>query len=104
MSELEDRIGSILGDPEQMEKITRLAQSFMAGESGGKGDGHKEPEGLSSLLSSLGGGEAMDIDPAMIGRISRIISGGGDKKQERALLEAMRPYLSEKRRGKMDKA
>jgi len=30
--------------------------------------------------------------------------GGGEKPQERALLEAMKPYLSEKRRSKMDRA
>ncbi len=30
--------------------------------------------------------------------------GGAEKPQEQALLEAMRPYLSEKRRSKMDKA
>ena len=28
----------------------------------------------------------------------------GEKREERALLEAMRPYLSEKRRVKMDRA
>ena len=32
MSELEDRINQILGDPEQMKKITNIAQSLMGGE------------------------------------------------------------------------
>ena len=40
----------------------------------------------------------------MLARLSRALSSGGEKKQERALLEAMKPYLSEKRRSKMDKA
>ena len=60
MGEFEDRINSVLSDPGQMEKIAKLAKSFMA--------------------------------------------GGGEKKQERALLEAMLPYMSEKRRSKMTTA
>ncbi|MEI3101481.1 MAG: hypothetical protein V8T45_06720 [Oscillospiraceae bacterium] len=50
----------------------------------------------------LGG---LGIDPASLQRLGRLLSrGGGQKPQERALLEAMKPYLSEKRRSKMDKA
>ena len=63
MSELEDKISGILGDPAQMEKITKIA------------------------------------------RISRLMqSGSAQNKEEQALLAAMRPYLSEKRRRKMDRA
>ena len=41
----------------------------------------------------------------MLARLSRALSSGaGEKKQERALLEAMKPFLSERRREKMDKA
>ena len=107
MSELEDRINSILGDPEQMKKISGLAKSLMGSSdtvprnSPGETDG---AAGLASLMQGMGGEESL-IDPALLGRISRAInSGAGEKKQERALLEAMKPYLSEKRRSKMDKA
>lgn len=103
MSELEDKINGILGDPAQMEKIAGLAKSLMGG-----GDDPAEKTksaggGLDSLMQSLGGDGT--IDPAMLARLSRAFSSGaGEKKQERALLEAMKPYLSEKRRSKMDKA
>lgn len=97
MSELEDRINSVLGDPEQMAKITKLAQSFMAG-----GEQNKSGGGMSSVLSGIGGD---DIDAQTIGRISHLLqSGSSEKKQERALLEAMMPFLSERRRSKMDTA
>lgn len=104
MSELEDKINGILGDPAQMEKLAGLAKSLM----GGGDDPAKEAKstggGLDSLMQSFGGGEGA-IDPAMLARLSRALSSGaGEKKQERALLEAMKPYLSEKRRSKMDKA
>ena len=92
MSEFEDRINSILSDPEQMNKITNLAKSFMGGENS------KQAEGL-DIGSQLG------IDSATIGKISRLINAGNSGSNEKqALLEAMKPYLSEKRRLKMDKA
>lgn len=106
MSELEDKINGILGDPAQMEKIAGLAKSLMGGSDSGSDTAEKAKSaggGLDSLMQSLGGDSA--IDPAMLARLSRAFSSGaGEKKQERALLEAMKPYLSEKRRSKMDKA
>lgn len=78
MSELEERISAILNDSEQMEKITAMAQKLM-GASGGELDGVPLP-----------------------GELSRLMGGADDDKT--ALLEAMKPYLSEKRRVKMDKA
>ena len=97
MSELEDRINSVLNDPEQMEKITKLAQSFMAGSSA-ESAAPGSPGGMPDLSSA-------GLDPAMLSRISRALSAGGqENRRERALLEAMMPYLSEKRRSKMDKA
>ena len=98
MSELEDKINSVLGDPKQMEQITKVARSLMGGaggESGGEAGGRAE--------SALG--EDLGIDAASLQRLGRLLSRSGEQKpQERALLEAMRPYLSEKRRSKMDKA
>ena len=107
MSELEDKINGILGDPAQMEKIAGLAKSLMGGGDSGDTPAEKTKSaggGLDSLMQSLGGSDGA-IDPAMLARLSRAFSSGaGEKKQERALLEAMKPYLSEKRRSKMDKA
>lgn len=91
MSELEDRINSILGNPEQMEKIMGMAKSLM----GGSEDTEPQPE---NPLSSLG------IDPAALGKISKLMNMGGQNSGKQPLLEAMKPYLSEKRRLKMDKA
>lgn len=91
MDELESRISSVLGDPEQMEKITRLAQSFMTGSG----------NGASPTNTDTG---AMP-DAEMLSRIAQLMNQGGDReKGERAMLEAIAPYLSDKRRGKMEKA
>ena len=92
MAELEDMINSVLSDPEQMSKIMGMAQSLMGGEAP---SAPKEPD--------LGG--IMDgIDPKMLGRIQTLMGAGQKPAESEALLRAMQPYLSEKRRAKMDKA
>ena len=91
MDELESRLSSVLSDPEQMEKITRLAQSFMAG----TGSGSAAPKAETDTMP----------DAELFKRLAQLISmGGGREKGEQAMLEAISPYLSEKRRGKMEKA
>lgn len=112
MSEFEDRINSVLNDPEQMDKIANLAKSLMGG-----GDGQSADAGDSGMMGKLGelakglsgGGSAAQespaIDPAMLGKIGRLMkAGNAQNSNERALLEAMKPYLTEKRRQKMDRA
>ena len=85
MSELEDRIGSILNSPEEMRRITELAQSLMGGVP-------QEPAapavdgGLSDKLRGLMG------------------TSHGENNDKLALLEAMKPFLGEKRRRKMSRA
>lgn len=111
MSEFEDRINSVLNDPEQMDKIANLAKSLMGGEAqkADPGDGGMMGK-LGELAKSLTGGgstgrDSPDIDPAMLGKIGRLMkAGNAQNSNERALLEAMKPYLTEKRRQKMDRA
>ena len=79
MDELEDKLNSILSDPGQMEKIAGLARTLM-------------------------GGAGPEAAPEVPPRMAFAMRGGGDGGREQALLAAMRPYLSEKRRGKMDRA
>lgn len=104
MSELEDKISEILGDSEQMAKITKLAQSLM----GGEGTQSSAPAGAADTDGESAGGfdpAGLGIDAETLGRISRLLSSGSTQnREEQALLSAMRPYLSEKRRGKMDRA
>ncbi len=98
MSDFEDKVNSILNDPEQMEKIAGLAKSLMGGE------GKEQPD-AAGLFSSLAGGESPGFDPAMLGRLGRLLRAeAGQSREKQALFEAMKPYLSEKRRMKMDRA
>ncbi|MBR3474176.1 MAG: hypothetical protein IKH34_03810 [Oscillospiraceae bacterium] len=89
MSELEDRLNSILSDPEQMARIQGLAQSLM-------GEGGAAPASPS--------GAAGEADSALLGKLGALLGQQGGDAEKRALLEAMKPYLSEKRRSKLDRA
>ena len=86
MSELEEQINRILSDPGQMEKLTGLASLLMGGESG-----------------AAAPPPAPNLDPGLLQKLGGAL-GGGAAGKETALLEAMRPWLSEKRRHKMDRA
>ena len=106
MSEWEDRINQILSDPEQMDRIAEMARSLMGEEaappeqSGGLGPLPDLGQLAGSLLGGTGGGDA-----AMLGRLGRLFhSAQAGEGRQQALLEAMKPYLSEKRRSKMDRA
>jgi len=86
MSELEDKINSVLGDPEQLKQITGLAQSLMGSMGISQPDKPKETESmLTKLMGSFGGAELQN-------------SGGT------AMLRAICPYLDEKRGRKLERA
>ena len=91
MDDLEGQIRQVLNDPAQMAQIMGLAQSLMGG--GGEDKPQEAPPPPAAdggLLGKLG---------AMMGKPSA--SGGGS---QQALLQAMRPFLSEKRQRKIDRA
>lgn len=84
MSDWEEQLNSILGDPGQMERIAGLARSLM----GGENEASSGPE-----LPELGGAASL---------LQSVMGGGKDKVQ--TLLEAMEPWLTEKRRAKLGRA
>lgn len=100
MGELEDMINGILSDSTQMEQITKLAQSLMGGAPAQGERKASAPQPGGDILSGLG------MDTETLGRISRLINGasGGKSSESQALLEAMKPYLTDKRREKVDRA
>ena len=104
MSELEDKLNKILSSPADMEKIVGIAKSLsssLGSQSPAEGTtaGASAPD-LSAISSAL-----KDIDPKMLRLVTRLIgdytSGKNDKT---ALLNAIKPYLREERRAKIDKA
>ena len=89
MDELEENLNAVLNNPSELEKISKIASAIM----GGSGDKPEEPP------------QEPDIDMGMLKQMLSGLRGNGGKKSEsRDLLEAMKPFLAEKRRRKIDKA
>ena len=93
MSEFEDKLNSILSDPEEMAKITRLAGQLMGNASG-------ETEPPAAARPEDGG-----FDPGMLGRLQGLMGSLSGKDDGKAgLFKALAPYLREERRVKLEKA
>ena len=112
MAEFEEKLNSILGNPQAMEQIMTLARSLSGEEGRGEeeavlssgeeehGDRSGPPPDLADLADLLG-----QIDPRMIRtgmEVIRQVQSTEDRNA--ALLQALRPFLREERRGRLDRA
>lgn len=104
MGEFEEKLNSILGDQQAMGQIMALAQSLgkQSPPDQEKKDTAPEPaEDAPPDLSQLMG----NLDPKMVQLGMRLMREyQQDDGQNTALLQALRPYLREERRGRLDKA
>ena len=89
---MQQKLNAILGNPEMMSQIMNMAQAL-----GGKQE--SEPVSASAPIPSIGG-----IDPGMIQKIAGIAQQSGIDGHQQNLLRALRPYLSEHRIVKLEKA
>ena len=106
MSEFEEKLGSILSDPNAMSQIMSLAQALggtAAPEPHPPADAPltaEPPPDFSTLFSSFG-----EIDPQMLQTGLRLFSEFSSSDDQRtALLLALKPFLKEERRDKVDQA
>ena len=119
MSDFEEKLNSVLSNPDAMSQIMNLAQSLNlgggGGESpqGGQGGGSEPPSpsppagggdglgGLAGLGNLLG-----QIDPKWINRllplVGELTGGGSDERMQ--LLYALRPFLKPARQDKVERA
>ena len=115
MAEFEDKLNSILGNQAAMNQIMALARSL----SGDQPESPSTPEGTEengeetySPVTEESGSPAPDlsalmgqIDPKMLQRgmeIVRQVQGAEDRNA--ALFNALRPFLKEERRARLDRA
>lgn len=94
MNDLEQKLNSVMNDPAMMEKIMALAQSM----GGGAPQEKAEPEPQSSMPAFP------DIDLSMIQKLSGFAKNSGIDKNQKALLQALRPYLSSSRISRLERA
>ena len=115
MSELEDKLNSLLSDPNAMAQVMQLAQSLSGGStaSGGSPPPPPPPQGgaaggtpgagdLNAMLSQLTGG----LDPELLTRLLPVVSqmNRPESSETSALLYALQPFLRDKRRDKVARA
>ena len=124
MGEFEEKLNSVLSNPEAMSQIMNLAQSLnLGGGPGGEEPPQSGPESSSNPppppssgpagggMDGLGnladlGGLLGQIDPKWINRllplVGELTGGGNDERMQ--LLDALRPFLKPERRDKVERA
>lgn len=101
MSELDEMLNGILSDPGQMKKIMNIAGSLMDGEKKQPAPEAETSTGTGDLLSGLTNmplGDIMSTAKKVFG------DGAGGGSDKAALLSAIKPWMSDKRRSKLDRA
>lgn len=92
MSELEEKLGTILSNPQMMQQIMNIAKMVSAEQpTQTKGD-----ENTSS--------PAFSIDPKLMQAVSGIASQSGMDPNQKSLLKALNPYLSQDKIRKLERA
>ena len=118
MAEFDEKLNSILANPDAMSQIMQLAQS-LSGDSQGPAVPHplptpappqqpplrppaQPPQWGADLLSSLAGG----MDPTLLMKLMPLIQelGSQSDSNARQLLYALRPYLKPERQEKVERA
>lgn len=92
MAELEERLAAVLNDPNMMQQIMNMAQSFNTSAPAAE-PGPAAPEEAGP-----------PIDLKMLKQLSGFAQRGNIDSNQRTLLKALGPYLSRDRIGKLEKA
>ncbi len=89
MEELQDKLGSILSNPQMMQQIMSLANSMGASAPPPQPEAAPTPPG---------------IDPGMLLKLSSLASQSGIDREQQALLKALSPYLNRERISRLERA
>lgn len=91
MEDMSDKLGAILNNPQMMQTIASMAQSL-----GNQPPPHREEAQSSPALPNL--------NPDLLRAVASMAGSGSIDDQQRSLLNALCPYLSRDRVGKLEKA
>ena len=91
MDQMEDKIGAILNNPQLMGQIMSMAQSL------GQSQSSQQPEPPS--VQAL-----PNLDPAMLQTFASLAGQSGIDSNQKVLLQALNPYLSQRKVEKLEKA
>lgn len=91
MDGIEEKLGSILNDPQMMQQIMTMAQAL------GQSSGEKQEQTPKNEIAPA-------FDPAVLQKLSGFAGKSSIDPEQKALLKALRPYLSGERIVKLEKA
>ena len=92
MSELEEKLGTILSNPQLMQQISAMAQAL--------GQAPPEPPAPPPVAPQS---PALP-DPAMLQKVSGMLQAGRVDQEQQELLHALSPFLSQSRIGNLERA
>lgn len=85
MDEMQEKLGAILGNPQMMQSILSMAQSL--------GSSEQPPP----ITPEPPPSSASGIDPGMLQKLAGLAAQSGIDREQQALLDALKPYLSRER-------
>ena len=92
MDDLSQKLAGILNDPEALENLKNMADSILSGDNSSNGDSSSPPQGFPDM-------EQLSNIMAIMSKLN----GSQDNDRTR-LINALKPYLSEKRQAKAENA
>ncbi len=88
MDQLENKLNSLLSNPQLMQQVMSLAQSL----------GENPPQEQAAPVNGPG------FDPALLKTLGSLAGHSGIDREQQALLQALHPYLSHHKVAKLEKA
>lgn len=97
MSEMEEKLGAILSDPQMMQQIMSMAQALSSSAPApSEPEPKREPEKQEPVLPN--------IDPGMLRSLTGMMQGSRIDENQQGLLNALYPFMSQARVHKLEKA
>lgn len=106
MSELDDKLNSILSNPAMMQQIMSLAQALNQSEGQQQQPPPQQPPVQPPQVQQPNYAPSSDhaLNPNLISKIASLMQRGSIDKNQEALLRALRPYLSKQKLEKLERA
>lgn len=109
MSEFEDKLQSILGNPDAMNQIMSLAQSITGNSQDSEDSAPAEEEPAPPASTGQTAGDPLsllgNLDPRLLQVGMRLLSEyNSEDNRKTALLTALQPFVKQERYAKVDKA
>ena len=100
MSELDEKLNSILSNPAMMQQIMSIAQSLNQSE---QGKSQQPPQQVTPpVQQSADAFSDHGLNPNLLSKIASIMQRGSIDKNQESLLKALRPYLSRQKLEKLE--